>query len=260
MNLNKQEILSHWYAEIYDQNVIETKDIECLLSILGAEPKRVLEVACGTGRICVPLAKAGHIVSGFDMDEAMLLRAQCKAEFLPNLHCYHMNALVSDWGDGFEVVVMAGNLFINIVTAGDYQQAQRTFLKKAYDTLMIGGHLYLDFDCVDWPDVSADDHSEWVCFEGTDDRGTYGKFIVVSGGYSSKERKSINSIRRYEIIPERGDKFSIERVWNKYFPTLEQTCSWLYDAGFSIDRLYGSYDKQPFTPENRRAVIWAKKV
>ncbi len=30
------------------------------LSVIGAVPKRILEIGCGNGRILVPMARAGH--------------------------------------------------------------------------------------------------------------------------------------------------------------------------------------------------------
>lgn len=36
---------------------------------MGNEQKNILEVACGTGRIAVPFALAGHKVTAFDIDE-----------------------------------------------------------------------------------------------------------------------------------------------------------------------------------------------
>jgi SAM-dependent methyltransferase len=44
----------------------------------------VLEAACGTGRIALPLAKAGLHVTGVDRSEAMLTIARCKAAALPD--------------------------------------------------------------------------------------------------------------------------------------------------------------------------------
>jgi SAM-dependent methyltransferase len=45
------------------------------LSLASATDGRVLELACGTGRIAVPLAVAGHDVTGVDIEVAMLARA-----------------------------------------------------------------------------------------------------------------------------------------------------------------------------------------
>jgi ubiquinone/menaquinone biosynthesis C-methylase UbiE len=43
----------------------------------------VLELACGTGRIALPLAKAGLQVTGVDRSEPMLTIAQCKLATFP---------------------------------------------------------------------------------------------------------------------------------------------------------------------------------
>jgi SAM-dependent methyltransferase len=46
------------------------------VALATASDGPILELACGTGRICVPLATAGHEVVGVDNDPAMLARAQ----------------------------------------------------------------------------------------------------------------------------------------------------------------------------------------
>ncbi len=258
INLEQQEILDYWDAYIYEHSETQTEDVICLLSILGPEPRRILEVACGGGRICVPLALAGHNVTGFDVNAAMLRHAQQKAEVLPNLTCYQADALAQDWGTDYDVVVLAGNLLINIVCDGDYEEAQRQFLRKAQACLRPGGHLYLDFDCVSRSDTSAN-NSEWVCFEGTDDRGTYGKFIVMGGEYDHRSHKTRNNKRRFEITPKQGEPFNKIVSRDKHMPTLEQVVSWLYETGLTVERLYGSHQLHPFDADHRRAVIWAAK-
>ena len=39
----------------------------------------VLVLACGTGRVCIPLAAEGFEVSGLDVSESMILRAMQNA-------------------------------------------------------------------------------------------------------------------------------------------------------------------------------------
>ncbi len=63
---------------MYDREETGTQDSAFLLSLIGNSPKRILEIACGTGRILIPLAKAGHYVTGLDLDEAMLERIPLK--------------------------------------------------------------------------------------------------------------------------------------------------------------------------------------
>lgn len=76
--VNREFIAKHWYSSVYEQFENQTNDVDFLLKILlqqtGGVPLDILEVACGGGRISVPLAQAGHRATGFDMDEHMLLR------------------------------------------------------------------------------------------------------------------------------------------------------------------------------------------
>jgi len=84
--------------------------------------------------------------------------------------------------------------------------------------------MYLDFDCHERPDQTSTKKREWVCFEGTDDLGTYGKYIVISGDYSNQTHIN-KSYRRYEIIPKDGEMFSFETKSIKHFPTFEEIVS-----------------------------------
>ena len=81
------------YGHYYDDNYgIGEGDIEFLLSVIGEEPKNILEVCCGSGRIFIPLAKAGHQMTGFDADYGMLARMRDKAKELKiNAKYYYGN-------------------------------------------------------------------------------------------------------------------------------------------------------------------------
>lgn len=64
-------------ARYYDLDVSEQyDDVEMYLALAAASEGAILELACGSGRICVPLAEAGHHVTGVDRDPAMLDRAR----------------------------------------------------------------------------------------------------------------------------------------------------------------------------------------
>lgn len=61
---NEKDIISKWNSEMYDCNETDTNDVEFALSVIGVESKRILEIACGGGRFLVPMANAGHNVTG----------------------------------------------------------------------------------------------------------------------------------------------------------------------------------------------------
>ena len=167
--MNKDYLLGHWYAYIYDQNEVGVDEVQRILSYLGNEPKKVLEVACGTGRISIPLAQAGHNVTGFDIDEHTIARLTKKAGTLPNLNCYRADALADDWGNGFDAVILAGTVLHNIVTDGDYTQAQELFIKKAASCVKPGGYMFINFNCIGEEGFDSQEGDMWTIFEGTDE-------------------------------------------------------------------------------------------
>lgn len=61
---NEKAIIAKWNAEMYDLNEREIDDVEFALSVIGEAPQKILEIACGSGRFLVPMAKAGHMVYG----------------------------------------------------------------------------------------------------------------------------------------------------------------------------------------------------
>jgi SAM-dependent methyltransferase len=250
----------YWYAYIYEQQVVQEDEVAFLLETVGKTPQRILEVACGGGRILARLAAAGHAVSGFDADDAMLAHCRVKIRPFDSAACYRADALQEDWGGAYDVVVLAGNILLNLVTDMDYKDAQALLIRKAAEALRPGGHLYLDLDCFDRPVEDPDNKREWVCFEGTDDRGTFGKYIVASGEYDPVTRMDRSS-RRYEITPV-GSSTIMSRVPSvKHFPRLRQVHDWLCEAGLEIEQEFGGYDRRPVdeTAWGNRAVIWAKK-
>jgi len=251
-NTSQNDLMNYWYAYTYDQQVIQD-DVNHIIATVGDTPLNILEVACGSGRIAIPLAKKGHTVTGFDVDEAMLARIPAKAGGLTNLNCFKADAVSDDWGSGYDVVILSGNVLVNIITDGDYQQAQELFIQKAAACVKQGGHLYLDFTCASWPDFSSDKAEERVLFEGTDDRGTYGKFIMVSGDYSN-ETHIDKSHRRYEITPKGSEMFTVTKQVVKHFPTYQQVVAWLKKYGWEI-QWHNPVEKETF-----QAIIWARKA
>jgi SAM-dependent methyltransferase len=71
-------------------------DVEFYATYLGAEPRSVLELGCGTGRVAMALAAQGHLVVGVDRSEAMLNRARMNCRHLPLWHRKNVQFLNGD--------------------------------------------------------------------------------------------------------------------------------------------------------------------
>ena len=263
---NEKPIISKWIADLYDQKVTETEDVEFLLSVIGQTPKRILEVCCGSGRILVPLSKAGHIVSGFDADGFMLAKISAKAEGLTNIQWRAADAVRDDWGTGFDFVVLFGNILYNIVSDMDYAKSQEMFIRKAASALDPGGCVCIEYSPGGFclanpnyvPDVSGD-KTDWVVWDGTDNDGNYGRMILLGGGHYDKDTRLSRFTRRFELTLRNGEKIEQDISCVKHFASLEQVHGWLNDAGFTVGQQYADFDRSPINDSSTRAIIIARK-
>ena len=255
------EARKHWYACVYDKTFSDSdSDVDFLIDIIGKEPKNILEVCCGTGRILVPLAKAKHKVTGLDMDEYMMERISEKATKMENINYFKTDALKGDWGSGYDVVVLACNIMMNIIADESNEIPQKIFIEKASKALRTGGNIYLDFNIHDDSDESKEpNNSEWVIFEGTDDRNIYGKFIMCAGGYYDKNKQMSYCNRKIELLFPDGEKNVYEYAFNKRMPKLKETIEWLNEYNLEIEQIYGNYEKGSISEKPEKVIIYAKK-
>ena len=101
----------------------------------------ILELACGTGRIAIPLAEAGFDVTGIDLSESMLETAKIKAAaaevkvvwIKDDMRHFHMNR-------SFSLIILAGNSFCHLHTLTDIESC----LAAVRDHLQPGGRFIID--------------------------------------------------------------------------------------------------------------------
>ena len=96
------------------------------------ERQRVLEAGCGGGKLCVPLARAGHEVTGMDREAHMLQFARAHAASLPNLRVRQGDIIAQAWGGKYDVAILGANLLVNLVTDRASKRAQKNLLERAH--------------------------------------------------------------------------------------------------------------------------------
>src|SRR6266568_2932772 len=72
-------------AALYDAFVF-ADDLPLYLDLAQTQGTRVLEVACGSGRVVLPLVSAGFDVVGIDVSPHMLALARAKLDALSGAH------------------------------------------------------------------------------------------------------------------------------------------------------------------------------
>jgi SAM-dependent methyltransferase len=142
---------AHWrpttygdaFADIYDAWYSDVSDVDAtvaaVVALAGDGPGRVLELGVGTGRLALPLARAGLDVTGLDASSLMLAR-------LADNDVHGQVAAVAGDMAGplpsgpFDVVLAAYNTFFNLTSEG----GQRRCLQAVADVLADGGSLLVE--------------------------------------------------------------------------------------------------------------------
>jgi SAM-dependent methyltransferase len=156
-------------ARYYDMDVAdESEDITMYLALAEASDGPVVELACGSGRIAVPLAEAGHRVVGVDLDSAMLDRARArwssaKADAVTGgvleLVQADMRKLALD--ERFDLAILAFN---SLLVLPD-RASQQTAIQVMADHLSPDGRVIVDVWLPTFDDLALYDGrliEEWV--------------------------------------------------------------------------------------------------
>lgn len=246
-------------AEVYDQTETYTDDIEFICRLLGdTAPLRILEPFCGTGRILIPLALAGHSLVGFDRAQGMLELARPKVALLPDdaqgrIAIFQADALTSDWPVGFDLVILGGNCFYGLSSASD----QLSCIRAAYASLREGGLLYVDNNCRRGRVTEGDLRwrGNWptgVCADGT-------RLAAENAMVAIDTEKNLwHETRKLHITLPNGIEQHIEWAYTVHPVSMEEVCGWLAVTGFTILGLYGNRQGAAFTADDR-AIFWARK-
>ncbi len=198
------------YDMVYDDYTKpETRFLEAMLRRHGppAEgPRRVLEPACGSGRLVESLARRGHRVWGFDLNENQLAYARARLR----RRCLR-GVLWQDDLAGFEIPKGAGGFdlahclvstFKYVLTEADAVR----HLRKVAAALRPGGLYVLGLHLTDYANP-APDHERWAA--------TQGRTSVVSDTWSApaNRRTRTEAMRTRMRIREGERSWVTETEW-----------------------------------------------
>lgn len=101
-----------------------------LLETRGARPRRILDLACGTGNVTELLAEAGYQMTGVDIAPHMIAEARRKAEANGQTIAYHVQdaGLLDLPGERFDLCI---SLFDSLNYITDPAHLQRAFERVA---------------------------------------------------------------------------------------------------------------------------------
>jgi SAM-dependent methyltransferase len=219
-----------------------------------AAPGRVLELACGSGRVTTALLRAGHRVIGVDASMPMLRQAAARIGRLGRgarergaLVCADMRGFAL--GARFPAVVMAFNAFEHLYTRLEVRECLASVRKH----LAPGGRLFFDVQNPDLRWLSRDPDKRWARTRFTHPRT--GERMIYSTNHEYDPVSQIVVIRLY-YDPAPGSRATPEVITlsqRKFFPAELET---LLDAnGFDIETRYGDFHGSPLEGESETQLI-----
>lgn len=138
------------YAEYYDQDHATAADIPFYLDHARECGSPILELACGTGRVLIPLAEAGHELHGVDSSENMLAVCRRKVQEMglsDQVHLTNADMAAFELAQrGFALCYVPVRSFMHLFT----QEEQLACLRRAYEHLHPGGRFIVDLYAPDF--------------------------------------------------------------------------------------------------------------
>jgi SAM-dependent methyltransferase len=244
--MSKYRAIPEYYdAEFAPLDILQ-KDVPFLLKQMPKRPQSVLELACGTGRVAIPLARAGHRVVGIDYDERVLeiARKKCAAKNV----CAEFgrgDCLTLKLSRKFDWVVCLFNTFLNFTR----RQEQDRFLRAVKKHLKPRGHFYLDIFHPDLEMLAAP--ATW----GLDrvEFDALGRHIVrTTDTVQTKDALTQELTYRYVWTDKHSKEHrQINRFWlRSIFPRELELL--LESNGLRVEKLWGDYDGSRVTADSPR--------
>jgi len=248
------------WADVYDLFHGNIKiDIPFYLENAQQKGSPILEIACGTGRVLIPLAEAGYEVWGIDSSPAMLAKAQEKISNLPEDVRKRIHLVQADMRNfhldiRFPLVLIPFRSFLHLLTVEDQIQT----LKNIKEHLEDDGILIID--------LFAPSHN----YLAQDRRQVINKII-------NPENRHIifrTDITRYDHTNQLIDEDSLLEEYDEkgnlirsFHLSLKLRYIFRYEmehllklSGFKLEILYGTFDRKPYDYKSGEMIFIMGKI
>lgn len=220
----------------------------------------VLEIACGTGRVSIPIAQLGFAVTGLDIVPGMLERARSKSIGLPT-RWIEGDARTFHLGEQFRLIFLTGNAFQAFLTNAD----QEALLRRVRAHLHDQGLFAFETRNPLLPN-SKTREGLFVTLETHDEEEDWPSFINANGYEVRVSRTRVydhvaqilhlTSYKRWHEGDQQHTK--ITRIALRYtFP--QELAALLHYNGFIIIRQYGDWNEEPLTATSPSIISVCRK-
>lgn len=226
---------------------ISTDRIRFFVELAQSVGGPVLEIACGSGIVALPVAGRGLPVTGVDLAQPMLAHAEAKARRLgQTVEWVRADARSFNLGRRFRFVYITGNAFQAFLTRADQDAFLRTVRRHlvpdgtfAFETRNPAGH-----------DLSTQFGEEtWFTYTSVE-----GRTVTVSGTQAYDPDAQVLHWTTFRRWSESGSVRARTTHIACRFTDVATLDTLLADHGFTVRERFGGWGREPFEP-NSPAII-----
>jgi SAM-dependent methyltransferase len=237
-----------WSAELYDHRVgHHREDIDLWLGLAEEAGGTALELACGTGRATLEMARRGRPVVGLERSPYMLEiarrhLAEEPAEVQARTRLVEGDMAGFDLGETFGLIFIPARSFLILPT----REAQRGCLLSCARHLRPGGLLAIDVFNPTLSRLIAPGHDgSAILNTGHSDYDLAEQTLLWTDRYECRAADGSVTNRTYLLPMRYVFRYEME---------------WAFEAcGFAVDRLWGDFAKSEFRADSPEMVFVARK-
>ncbi len=256
----EHEFTAEHYDAVYES--LDRGDIQFFVDEARQAPGPTLEVGCGTGRVLIPTAAAGQVITGLDLSPSMLAVCRDKLSRQPEevqarVRLVEEDMTGFDTGETYSLVTTPFRPFQHLVTV----EEQKAALACINRHLVPGGRLILDLfhpnplRLVPNPDYAGEvqDLAEVNLPDGRRLRRT-GRVAAFHREQQYNEVELIYYVTHPDGRQERlVHAFPMRHLFRYEVEHLLELC------GFSTVDIFGNYDRSPFSGDSPEMIFVAEK-
>ncbi len=259
----------------YDIEVNNAAGIAFYTALAQETGGPVLDIACGTGRVTLPIAQLGIPITGLDLVPGMLERARRKSVGLP-IQWITGDARTFDLEERFKLIFLTGNAFQAFLTRAD----QEALLERVHAHLHDEGLFAFETRNPRWAShkilhqeaqwrnlgdpptrrpliANLETNLEEEAWPNTSDSA--GREVRITRTQAYDHVAQIlhwTTYRRWHVGAE--EQTRIARTALRYtFP--QELDALLHYNGFSVIRRYGDWDLEPLSADSKSIIVVCRK-
>lgn len=256
MDTNRSNSEEYDNPVLYDQeNEMYIEDLPFLMKWASNKKGIIIDLACGTGRVTIPLASKGYQLIGVDLHKGMLEEARKKSSQL-NVHLdwIEQDCTQLELGVTSRFIYSVGNSFQHFLT----NKEQDGFLSSVNKHLEIGGIFIFNTRFPSMGELlqpSSEEH--WRTYIDSDTQNKVDVSTICH--YDSlNQLQHYTTIRKYrevddEVVNEVRTNISLRYVFPKEMERL------LFHHGFQILNVYKDWNETPVNNDSYAMIYVCEK-